>query len=443
MSLSKQKGINLVIVFFIGIFSSEAIAQSKDSLLVNASLQSCVQYAILHQPVIQQSLLDEQITERMIKSKLADWYPQIYFDYTYQRNFQLQTSVFQGNTVRLGLYNTSGLQLSLSQNIFNRDVLLASRSAKDIRTQVMQATKNNKIDVAVNVSKAYYDILLTEKQIDLLNEDVIRLEQSLKVAYNQYQGGIADKTDYKRATILLNNAKAQKRQNEESLKAKFAYLKEQMNFPASQNLGLQYDTTKMEVEAIIDTTRNISYSNRIEYQLLQTQKRLQEANLRYYKWSYIPSVTAYGNYNLNFLNDKFSKLYSHSYPNSYAGLTISLPIFQGTKRTQQVRQAELELKRVDYDIIALENVINLQYTQALANYKSNMNYYLVLKENLELARDVYNTIQLQYKAGIKAYLEVITAEADLRAAQVNYTDALYQVLSSKLDVERALGITQY
>jgi len=75
----------------------------------------------------------------------------------------------------------------------------------------------------------------------------------------------------------------------------------------------------------------------------------------------------------------------------------------------------------------------------MAGYKSNLNQYFVLKDNLELAQEVYNTIQLQYKAGIKTYLDVIIAESDLRTSQVNYTNALYQVLSSKLDVQKALG----
>jgi len=66
-----------------------------------------------------------------------------------------------------------------------------------------------------------------------------------------------------------------------------------------------------------------------------------------------------------------------------------------------------------------------------------------LKDNLLLAQEVYNTIQLQYKSGIKNYLEVITAETDLRSAQVNYTNALYQVLSAKIDLEQALGLISY
>src|SRR4029077_9367781 len=110
-------------------------AQKADSLLQQASLENCIQYALTRQPLIQQSLIDEQIAERVIKGKLADWYPQINFDYNLQHYFQLPTSVFGGNTIQIGVKNTSFADFSLTQNIFNRDVILASQSAGDYRAQ--------------------------------------------------------------------------------------------------------------------------------------------------------------------------------------------------------------------------------------------------------------------------------------------------------------------
>jgi outer membrane protein TolC len=57
-----------------------------------------------------------------------------------------------------------------------------------------------------------------------------------------------------------------------------------------------------------------------------------------------------------------------------------------------------------------------------------------------LSEEVYNTIKLQYDAGVKTYLELMTAETDLNTAQINYLNSLYAVLSSKLDIQKALGV---
>ncbi|MEP6747241.1 MAG: TolC family protein [Bacteroidota bacterium] len=434
--------IYLSVVFLLSIVSVSQ-GQNGDSLLQSASLQNCVQYAIRHQPMIQQALLDEEITERQIRIKLADWYPQLNFNYNYQHNFQLQTSVFGGSPVKIGVDNQSLGQLALTQTVFNRDVLLANKTANDVRKQAKQATVSTKIDITVNVSKAFYDVLLTRQQMSLDDETLSRLNKSLKNSYDQYKGGIVDKIDYKRATIALNNATAQKRQDEENLVARYANLRSQMGYPADKPLDLVYDSAQLERDAIIDTSVNVNYDNRIEYQQLQTQKRLQISNLTYYKWGYLPSLNAFGTYNANYLNNNFSKIYSDNFPNSFAGLSLVFPIFQGGKRIQQIRQATLQVKRVDYDIISLKDGINAAYSQALATYKGSFAFYTILKDNLAIATDVYNTIQLQYKEGVKTYLDVIFAETDLRSAQVNYTNALYQVLSSKLDVQKQLGSIQY
>jgi outer membrane protein len=216
-----------------------------------------------------------------------------------------------------------------------------------------------------------------------------------------------------------------------------------MGYPDSENIDLVYDTTQLQQEIYIDTLQNVNYDNRIEIQTLQTQKKLQQYNLKYYKWSFLPTVSAFGNYNLNFLNDQFSKLYSQAYPNSYAGLLFSIPIFQGGKRLQQIKQAQFEIDQVDNSIRSYENKINTQYEQAMADYKSNLYNYYSLKENLDLANEVYDVIRLQYRSGVKTYLEVISAETDLRTAQINYYNALYQLLSSKIDVSQSIGTITY
>jgi outer membrane protein TolC len=413
--------------------------QNADSLLQQATLQNVVQYALKRQPAVQQSLIDEKTTDLQIKSKLADWYPQVNFNYLYQHNFQVQTSVIGGNPVRLGVNNTSSFQFTASQTIFNRDVLLANRTKGSVLQQSKQQTENRKINVVVNVSKAFYDVLATEQQVKVADANITRLERSLKDSRDRYDAGIVDKTDYKRATIALNNAKASRKTNEEVLKAKKEYLKALMNYPETAAINILYDSTALEQEITLDTLQVIDYAKRIEYQLLSTQRKLLEANLKYNKWSYLPALSANGAYNLNFLNNDFGKLYNTSFPNSYAGLTLAFPIFQGGKRKYEIQQAEWALKRTDLDMIGLKNEVNAEYNAAMVGYKASLANYQAVKENVLLAQEVYDVIQLQYRSGIKTYLEVIASETDLRTAQINYFNTLYDVLSSKIDVQKSLG----
>jgi outer membrane protein TolC len=439
-----NKTIYLFIIFLL--FNNQLFPQRQDvsdSLLHDGTLKNCIDYALTHQPFVQQSLLDEQITDHEINGRLADWFPQLNLSVNLTHNYKLPVSIVGGIPVTAGLLNSSGAQFSLTQTIFNRDVFLAASTSADISRLMKQKTAFSKINVVTIVSKAFYSVLFTQEQIALLDEDVLRLQQSVKDTYNQYKGGMVDKTDYERATIALNNTIAEKKQYEELLKSRYAFMKEQMGYPSSADLVLEFDTTKMQSEAFLDTTQNLNYETRIEFQLLQSQIQLQKANLSYYDLSFVPSLTAFGNYTYFYQNDNLSKLYNQNYPYSNIGLQLSFPIFEGGKRIQEIEQANLELKRYNYDITSLKDSMNTEYITAMGEYKSSLIDYNFLKENLGLAKDVYNTIQLQYKSGIKTYLDVITAETDLRTTQTNYNNALFQVLISKLDVQRALGIIQY
>ena len=92
----------------------------SDSVLQVATLDKVVEYALAHQPVVQQAQVDEEIADKVIKGKLADWFPQINFAYNYQRVLDKQTAVFAGQNVRLGVYNISALQFNATQNIIQQ-----------------------------------------------------------------------------------------------------------------------------------------------------------------------------------------------------------------------------------------------------------------------------------------------------------------------------------
>lgn len=431
-------------IFYILLLSIPGLLKAQtDTLLSSGTLENIIQYALKHQPAVQKAMLDEQITKSQVNTRLADWYPQIGYNYSLQHNFQLQTAVFQGNIVRLGNENTSVSQFAYTQNILNPALVYTAISGKDARSLAGQFVTGNKIDVAAEVSKAFYDVLLTQQQINVTNEAIVRLERSVKDAKSQYQSGIVDKTDYQRATILLNNSVALKTSGQEAYKAKLQYLKSLMGYPPNQTLELVYDSTTMEQSMSFDTPAAPDFNNRIEYLQLQTQRKLNIAGVKYSKLAFLPSISGFAAYNFNYLNNNISDLYRTNYPNSYAGITLSLPLVAGGKRWMGIRQSKWQLKKADWDITNLENNMSAQYAQALAAYNSSIAGYKAQKENLALADDVYRVLQLQYRSGIKAYLEVLIAESDLRTAQINYYNSLFQVLSSKVDLQRALGQIKY
>src|SRR5690606_35724639 len=133
-----------------------------------------------------------------------------------------------------------------------------SSTASRLRIQSDQNTDRAKNDAVVNVTKAFYDALATAEQIRVNEQWIARLERSLKEDHSRYQSGVADKTDYKRATILLANAKVALKANQELLTVKLQNLKMLMGYPTQAPLNLQYDSLQMESEIAIDTLQEVN-----------------------------------------------------------------------------------------------------------------------------------------------------------------------------------------
>ncbi|HEY4108500.1 TolC family protein, partial [Puia sp.] len=263
--------------------------------------------------------------------------------------------------------------------------------------------------------------------------------KNLHDTYHQYVSGVVDETDYDEAGITLNNSRSQLKQATESVAPQYAALKQIMGLPPEQQFNVSFDTAQMLKDIAFDTTRSLQYQQRIEFQQLQTTKKIQGSLIDYYRKAWLPSVGAFFDYDYAFQNNNFGKLFSNAYPYSFVGLSVSMPIFTGFARTNSLQRARLQGRQLDWEEVNLRSQIYSEYTAALAGYKSNLFDLYSTKENVGLARRTYDIVELQYQQGVVAYLNVITAESNLITSEIGYLNALFQLLSSKIDLERSMG----
>ncbi|MFI5157503.1 MAG: TolC family protein [Sphingobacteriales bacterium] len=426
------------------------------------NLKQCINYALQHQPAINRTLIGVDIAHTTNAINLSGWLPQVnangnLIHYIQQNNNGSSvtsgatttggtgstTSGSSSTTTHTTYANTFVPALQVSQAIFNPSLLYASKSAPLYIQQAQQVSDSTKIFIVSTVSKSFYNVLLTLEQINVLKEDTARLGRSLRDSYHQYVGGIVDETDYEEAEISLNNSKAQLKQANENVVPEYAVLKQYMGYPPGKQFNVDFDTLQMMQDIHIDTTQQLNYEKRIEVQQVKTQQALQNQLVNYYRLSFLPTVSAFYNYNLDFENNRASDLFNSSYPTSLVGLSVSIPIFTGFYRVNNLRKARLQERQLDWDAIGLKSQIYSQYASSLANYKGNMYNLELLQKNVKLAKRLYFVVQLQYKQGIVAYLNVITAESNLISSEISYLNALFTVLSNKIDLEKAMGTITY
>lgn len=419
--------------------TSVSQAQTSSELNKNASLDDLIDYALKNKIDLKQAQIDKEIGEKEIASALSGWFPQISATASLGHAIQVPTANIGGNEVKMAQKNTSVVTFQADQSIISPELFQASKASKFIRERNNLNVENTTINTIVDVSKAYYDILTSEEQIKIVTENISRLERQYTEANARYEVGLVDKIDFKRAQISLNNAKANLKSALEGRKAKYDYLKAILNISNDENLTLSFANQNMEHNILLDTAELLQVAKRVEYKQIQNLQEIQKLNTQYQKWNFLPRLNAYANYGMNYRDDEFSRLYRNNIPSSNVGLSLSIPIFQGGKRIHEIRKSELQEDRLELDLQNLENQISAQYSAAMSAYRANMNEWRNAKGNMELSEEVYNTIKLQYDAGVKTYLELMTAETDLKTSQLNYLNSLYAVLSSKLDIQQALG----
>ena len=338
-----------------------------------------------------------------------------------------------------GVPYSSSATLGVTQIIFNGTLLVGLQAAKTYTELTKKAIDINKNSIIQNVSKAYYLTLINEERKQLFASNLRRMDTLLKQTRLLNQAGFAEKIDVSRLEVTYNNLLTEKQKFDNLYDLSTLLLKYQMGMNSSDNLTLTDKINSFKAIAIEANTQPL-YTNRPEYNVLQSQKRLAELDLKSNKTGYLPSIVAFGNLGYNNGSIQLSDLYSTSWHKfSNVGLSLKMPVFDGFSKYYKSQQARLTIEKTNYAISTAERNIDLQVKQAEINLKNSTQSLNNQQNNVKLAEEVVKASEYKYKQGIGSNLEVVTAESALKEAQINYYNALYDVLVYKVDMDFALG----
>ncbi len=216
-------------------------------------------------------------------------------------------------------------------------------------------------------------------------------------------------------------------------------LKFQMGYSGQDNLVLT-DSLSITDNSEISLSK-IDVAKRSEYQLLESQQRLNTINVKRLKFGYLPSLVAYGSVSANGMgNDlKYVGYINKYYQTQLIGATLSLNVFDGFQRHYKIQQAKLDYKKGENNLKNLQLAIELEGASSIVNYNNATASLKIQKRNLDLAQNVYNVSQKKYEQGVGSNLEVINAQTSLKESQTNYFNAVYDMLISKVDYLKATG----
>ena len=123
----------------------------------------------------------------------------------------------------------------------------------------------------------------------------------------------------------------------------------------------------------------------------------------------------------------------------WLALNLNVPIFDGFQRKYKVKQAQLNLQKVDNTADNLRQVIDLQQTITKESLKNALLSLDAQERNVRLAETVYNTTKKKFEAGLGSSFEVLQADNDWQTAQSNYFSGLYNAIIARISLQSALG----
>lgn len=346
-------------------------------------------------------------------------------------------------------YNGSAT-INGSQLLFDGSYLVGLKAAKTYTELSRKTTTQTEIDIVEQVSKAYYGVLVNRERIELLNQNLVRLDTLLNQTRIMFQNGVAEQLDVDRLRVSYNNLKVEQQRAERLMQLSENLLKFQMGLPQNQTIALTDELSEVEVDVAKPNSQNFNYSNRIEFSILETQRDLAALDLRNINSGYLPKLYLNARYGYSGVGKSFSDIMNvragadntidrNWFDFGYVGAQLQLPIFDGLRRHYQAQQAKLKLENTRFGFETLRQSIDLELEQASTELTNALDVLKSQQENLTLAEDIARVSKIKFQEGVGSNLEVITAETDLRQAQTNYYAAIYDALIAKVNLEKAKG----
>lgn len=429
------------------IYNNVATAQEQTPATArNITLKEAINYGLEHHPTVRIFRLQTLQAKQVAKEQLSNYLPQVNLSSTLDYNIELQKTVIPEGTfgpgtpkqiVAFGQKYNASLAGQADQQIFNMSLISGLQANKPNNELARLSEEENRQEIIYNISNAYFQIITIKKQLDLLYANKERFEKIMRVASLQSDLGVAKKVDVKQVQVNLNNVTTQITNLENNLSLAENQLKNHMGLPVDAQVEIQDFDTWTEKAEVHFQPQLFNFHNTYSFLKQEKQLELLSINKRRLRNGIFPVISAYAQYGYLGFGNSLESVYNPLLDFSKVGLKLSWSLFTGLRRDAQYKQASL-----DYDIARInlsfnEQIAGLQFQNAKLKL-SNANSTISLnRQNMELAREVFDNTTLQYNEGVASLAELLNAELSFREAQNNYINALVEYYRADLDVQKS------
>ncbi len=457
-----------VLVLSLVMSKAELHAQNINSFTV----QQAAEYAKQHAVQVKNALLDILIQKQTNRDVTSIALPQVNAGVSVTRNISIPVQTIpnfiapatyqvlidegvkngNGQTITLpagGFGNllfplgnpwNSNAGINLSQVVFDGQVFIALKARDgtiDFQEKIAEITEEN---IRANVIKVYYQLVAGKKQIELIDANMDRLEKLKQDVQVMYDNGFTERVDIDKLAVQVANLQTEKLKANNMIKNGYSGLKLLMGMPIKDSLILTDTLNDDQIKEGVLEASQFKYSDRKDFQFMEITNRLNGLNVKRYKLSQVPSFLLVGGYSKQAQRDEFDFFGKGDwFTSNYIGFQMKIPIFNGFSAKAKIAGAKLQLQKTQNQTEALKITIDQEIDNAKNNFIAASASMDFQKKNMTLAEKVYNQTKKKYEIGTGSSSEINTAQVDLKTAQTNYINALYEAVIAKVDFLKATG----
>ncbi len=341
--------------------------------------------------------------------------------------------------VRVDFTRDYQFSMSLTLPLFTGGRLTSGfKQAKYSLESSREAVRQSEQTTVFSTKGAFFGYLLA-KQFVSVAEDAVRVaDKSLQNVKEMYEVGMASKMDLLRSEVRLTNMQPVLIEAKNSLRIAELNLKTLLGLELSQPIEIEGELKYEPYEPHLEECITDALVHRPEVKQLDFQQKMAEETLKIARAGYFPTLAVSGAYNfwadrLNFQKNTWSSFYS-------VNLVVNIPLFHGFQTSAQIGQAKAMIREIELNQKALRNAVEFEVRQAVLKLEEAKESLISQGKNIEQAKESLRITQLNFSEGLATTLDVISAEAASSQAQVNYSQALFNYVMAKADLDRAMGV---
>lgn len=411
------------------------------------TLQQCIDYGLTNNAGVAKSKLEIERTDEAKNETRSNYLPQISGSIALQDNLKLQTSILPGEifgqpgtkvAVQFGTTYNLNAGVDAKQVLYDQSLIYSMKLTQQSSKISEINEKKTEEQLIYDIASAYYAAQVSYTQKKLVESNLAQVDTLLMLTKIQLENDFAKQLDVDRLTVNQTNLQTDLANSTTNYEKQLMLLKYYMGMPLDAKIELPVITGNEETAApLIDLTT----LNNTDVELVQAQRQINTITMQQIKAGYIPSLSM--NFHSGYmLQQNDLRIFSKDaawFPNSYIGLNLSVPIFDGLAKNSRVKQTDIKIRQSILDEQYLTENLKMQRANANNAMISNQAALESQKRNIELAKKVFETTQAQYVGGIATMTDLVNAETSLRDAQTNYLRALVNLKLSELDLIKSTG----